>query len=77
VHRQLVHALRERIDWEPERRRLRPHITVARMRAGSAPRERTLEATPALSFAAASLTLYRSWLSSAGAEYQPLAQAML
>ncbi len=40
----------------------RPHLTVARMRSASAPRERTLPPTPALSFVPHRLILYRSWL---------------
>jgi RNA 2',3'-cyclic 3'-phosphodiesterase len=54
-------------------RRFRPHVTVARMRAGDAPRERSLPPTPALAFAAASATLYRSSLTPGGADYEGLA----
>jgi RNA 2',3'-cyclic 3'-phosphodiesterase len=57
----------------PERRRFRPHITVARLRPRDAPRERRLPATPALSFLPVALTLYRSWLSPSGASYEGLA----
>lgn len=53
--------------------RFRPHVTVARMRPGSAPRERELPPTPSGSFAPAELVLYRSWLSPKGASYEPLA----
>ncbi len=53
-------------------RRFRPHLTDARMRAGAAPRERALPPTPALAFAAASATLYRSWLTPGGAQYERL-----
>jgi 2'-5' RNA ligase len=53
-------------------RRFRPHVTVARMRAGDAPLERGLPATPALSFAPRSVTLYRSWLTPAEAVYEGL-----
>jgi 2'-5' RNA ligase len=55
------------------RRHFRPHVTVARMRAGAAPRERTLPPTPALSFVPSELVLYRSWLSPQGASYEALA----
>lgn len=54
-------------------RHFRPHVTVARMRSGSAPRERTLPPTPALSFVPSELVLYRSWLSPEGASYEALA----
>jgi RNA 2',3'-cyclic 3'-phosphodiesterase len=57
--------------------RFRPHITVARMRAGDAPRERLLPATPALAFSARALTLYRSWLTPTEAEYEALASYAL
>ncbi|HTD57649.1 MAG TPA: RNA 2',3'-cyclic phosphodiesterase [Solirubrobacteraceae bacterium] len=54
-------------------RHFRPHITVARLRSGTAPRERTLSPTPALSFTPSELVLYRSWLSPEGASYEALA----
>jgi 2'-5' RNA ligase len=54
-------------------RHFRPHVTVARMRSGTAPRERTLPPTPALSFVPSELILYRSWLSPEGATYEALA----
>jgi 2'-5' RNA ligase len=55
------------------RHRFRPHVTVARMRAGEAPAERGLPATPALSFVPPSVTLYRSRLTPAEAVYEELA----
>jgi 2'-5' RNA ligase len=54
-------------------RRFRPHITVARIRSGTAPRERGLPPTPGLSFLPSELILYRSWLSPTGASYEALA----
>jgi 2'-5' RNA ligase len=63
--------------FEPERRHFRAHITVARMRPGSAPRDRALPATPALSFVPGALVLYRSWLSPSGAGYEALASSAL
>ncbi len=58
-----------------KRRAFRPHVTVARLRDGAAPRERTLSPTPARSFVAQRLVLYRSWLSPEGASYEALAAA--
>jgi RNA 2',3'-cyclic 3'-phosphodiesterase len=57
------------------RRAFRPHVTVARLRDGAAPRERALAPTPARSFIAQRLVLYRSWLSPEGASYEALAAA--
>ena len=79
LHARLLAALEAVSGWQPERRRLRPHITVARMRggrrAGVAP-ELTAP-TPALTFAADSLALYRSFLERAGARYEALARCEL
>jgi 2'-5' RNA ligase len=74
---ELLDALAGACAIEPERRRFRPHITVARMRAGAAARDRRLPATPAFAFAPAELVLYRSWLSPAGASYEALASRSL
>lgn len=57
----------------PKRRHFRPHVTVVRMRSNTAPRQRTLPPTPALSFVPNELILYRSWLSPEGASYEALA----
>ncbi len=73
----VARALAEVCGFEPERRRFRPHVTVARMHERSAPRERFLPATPSLSFAPAALALYRSWLSPAGASYEAVARRAL
>lgn len=54
-------------------RRFRPHITLVRMRPDTVPRERTMPPTPALSFVAGELVLYRSWLAPKGASYEVLA----
>jgi RNA 2',3'-cyclic 3'-phosphodiesterase len=79
LHRSLLSALLEACELPSERghvgerrHRFRPHVTVARMRTGAAPRERTLAPTPSLSFTAQELVLYRSWLSEQGASYEPL-----
>jgi RNA 2',3'-cyclic 3'-phosphodiesterase len=76
-------------SWQPERRRFRPHITVARLRRGGRGRrsraersareglEQSLPATPRLSFTPQAVVLYRSWLSSEGASYEALASSEL
>ncbi len=80
LHESVVAALGEAIDWQPERRRFRAHITVARLgrersrgRRSEAGEEGPLAATPQLSFAARQVVLYRSWLAPAGASYEALA----
>jgi RNA 2',3'-cyclic 3'-phosphodiesterase len=73
----LVRALVAIGALEPEHRRFRPHVTVARMRSTDVPRERGLPATPALAFAPVALTLYRSWLGPTEASYEALAQRAL
>jgi len=60
-----------------ERRRFRPHVTVARLRERARPSERRLGPTPALSFAPESLALYRSFLARDGASYESLASVVL
>jgi len=79
LHGAVGKALADATGWQAERRRFKAHITVARMRGRGAPwrspqgREPALPATPPLSFTPASIVLYRSWLSPAGASYQALA----
>jgi 2'-5' RNA ligase len=70
----LVGALARACGYEEERRRFRAHVTLARMREGPRGRSgaRALPPTPALSFTPASVVLYRSWLSPAGASYEAL-----
>jgi 2'-5' RNA ligase len=83
----LAGSLATVIDWQPERRRFRAHVTVARMGrppGRSAERRRGskapgppgphagLPATPALRFTPSSVVLYRSWLEPAGATYEAL-----
>lgn len=63
--------------WEPDRRALRPHVTVARVRRGARPRTAAVPAPPALSCAAAAVVLLRSRLSPAGAVYEPLERRVL
>ena len=67
----VVEALAEAVGFEPERRRFRPHVTVARVRHGAAPRRRGLPEAPSASFAGEALTLSRSWLGRGPARYEP------
>jgi 2'-5' RNA ligase len=76
LHARLVVELTRVSDWQPERRRLRPHVTLARVRGarGAArPPAMTLPPTPPIAFTPSSLVLYRSRLEPAGASYQALA----
>jgi 2'-5' RNA ligase len=72
LQRALVEELAAALSWDPPRQRFRPHVTVARMRAGSQ-RARELPPTPALRFAPAAATLFRSTLEPDGARYEGLA----
>jgi len=80
LHSAVTRALSDASAWEPERRRLRAHITVARTRGRAdarrdqEPGSFALPATPQLCFKPESLTLYRSWLSEEGASYEALAK---
>ena len=93
MQRELERALQELSDWQPQRRRFRAHITVARIR-GRPPRARRARSgeqdgggegegaaielvTPPLSFMPEALTLYRSSLLPSGAEYEALASSAL
>ena len=79
LHGALVEALARVSGYEDERRRYRAHVTLARLRAGphGPVGEHVLPPTPALSFTPASVVLYRSWLSPAGASYEALATRTL
>jgi 2'-5' RNA ligase len=70
-------ALTAAYGLQAERRRFRPHATVARMRPSEAPGERGLPATPALSFRPCSVTLQRSWLTPTEAVYEGLVSCAL
>ena len=84
LHADLREALARAIGWEAERRRFRAHVTIARVRGGrrvrgrdAGPGAQALPATPQLSFMAETAVLYRSWLSRAGATYEPLLECPL
>jgi 2'-5' RNA ligase len=61
--------------WTAERRALRPHITVARVRRGSAPRVGREPAAPEGALSFPSVVLLRSHLGRDGARYEVLARA--
>ncbi len=69
-------GLAEAIGWEAESRRFRPHITVARMRAGAVV-PGALPPTPGLVFTPESVTVYRSHLGGEAAVYESLARVEL
>ena len=79
LHRSLVAALAAEIGWEPERRSLRAHVTVARLgpNVGAEEVGRELPPTPMAAFEPSALTLYRSRLEPTGARYQALVQVNL
>jgi 2'-5' RNA ligase len=70
-------ALAAEAGYQPEQRPFRAHVTVGRVRRGERVRPVALPDPPAGPFAAPALTLYRSRLQRAGAEYEPLARAEL
>ncbi|TMK26330.1 MAG: RNA 2',3'-cyclic phosphodiesterase [Actinobacteria bacterium] len=76
LHAEVTRSIAAVSDWEPERRRFRAHVTLARLGAGFPWRGRDAEpqltATPQLRFTPAAVVLYRSWLSPGGASYEPL-----
>ena len=87
VQERVSAALAGACDWRPERRRFRPHITLARLRAsvgrarrsaalagvgGDVAGAQPLPATPRLGFRPEAIVLYRSWLAPEGASYQAL-----
>jgi 2'-5' RNA ligase len=77
LHAELVAALAGAIGFEPERRALRPHVTVARARRET--RLRAVELAPpppALRFEPEALVLYRSHTGAGGARYEALARAV-
>jgi RNA 2',3'-cyclic 3'-phosphodiesterase len=76
LHAELVTALAGAIGFEPERRALRPHVTVARARREARLRAVELDPPPALRFEAEALVLHRSHTGTGGARYEALARAV-
>jgi len=72
LQERVVAALVDAVGYEPDRRRFRPHVTVARVRHGAAPRRTGLPDAPEAAFAGEALTLYRSWLGGGPARYEAL-----
>ena len=74
-----VERLARRLGWQRERQRFRPHITLGRVRGRSEQRGRFGDggppSPPAQAFAMTGMTLYRSDLTPAGAEYRALHRA--
>jgi 2'-5' RNA ligase len=58
----VTEALVDAVGYAPERRRFRPHVTVARVRHGATPRRSGLPDAPSAAFAGEAVTLYRSHL---------------
>jgi RNA 2',3'-cyclic 3'-phosphodiesterase len=58
--------------YEPEARRFRPHVTVARLRKGARPSRRAAAEPARVEFAGGPVVLYRSILGRGPANYEPL-----
>jgi RNA 2',3'-cyclic 3'-phosphodiesterase len=77
VQERLVSALVEAVGYEPERRRFRPHVTVARVRHAARPRRSGVPDPPSATFAGEALTLFRSWLGGGPARYEAMERVAL
>jgi len=71
VRAELVGRLADALDWEPERRPFRPHVTVARVRRDGRPK-RDLPDPPQATFAGVAVVLFRSHLGRGPARYEAL-----
>jgi 2'-5' RNA ligase len=76
LHDRLWTALEAR-GFERERRRFRPHLTVARVRHGWTAPSRRLPPPPERALQATALTLYRSWLGGGPARYEAIVRTPL
>lgn len=72
LHGQVAEGLAAEGVYVPERRRFRPHVTLARLRSGAAPPAAPADGPGPLSFTGAAVTLYESRLGPGGARYEPL-----
>lgn len=70
-------ALAAAVDWRPEPRPLRPHVTVARVRRDARPRRHGVPVPPEGDFVALAVTLYRSHLGGGPARYEALERLAL
>ena len=77
VHEAVAEPLVEGGWYEREKRPFWPHVTVARVRAREKPPRLRLDPPEGLAFVASEVVLYRSRLSRAGADYEPLARVSL
>jgi 2'-5' RNA ligase len=77
LQERVVGALADTIGYEPERRRFRPHVTVARVRHGARPRLGGLPEAPSGAFAGDAVTLYRSYLGGGPARYEAVERVAL
>jgi len=75
IQADVLDALVRGAGHEGERRRFRPHVTVARVRGRLRPFE--LAAPPVVSFQPAAVTLYRSVLGRGPASYEAMASVAL
>jgi 2'-5' RNA ligase len=78
LHAEVVARLAAALPaWAPERRPLRPHVTVARVRQGVTPRTAGLPDVPRATWSAGALALFRSHLGDGPARYEAVARARL
>src|SRR5919107_5990178 len=75
LQERVVAELAEAVEYEPERRRFRPHVTVARVRHGARPRLGGLPEAPEASFAGEAVPLYRPSRGGGPARYEAQARA--
>lgn len=75
LHADLWDAL-EPLGHERERRRFRPHLTVARVRHGWTAPSAALPAAPERALVGEGMTLMRSWLGGGPARYEALSRAV-
>lgn len=78
LHARLGAVLEQACEgWSPDRRGLRPHVTVARVRRGSRPATEAAPPPPDVRFAPPALALLRSHLGPGAARYETLERVAL